>query len=103
MFSCRIQSKRVEHAFFIFLMERYAARGASRFVVRYRETDRNKPLARVFDDLGFGVERREGNEIHYAYDLTGKLPENSIIAVQFTDRANGHAANRASQIVERNK
>jgi FkbH-like protein len=95
MFSCRIQSKRVEHAFFIFLMERYAAMGAPRFVVRYRETDRNKPLAQVFGDLGFAIESKKDGEFHYAYDLTGKLPKDSIIAVEFTGRADAVGVDRA--------
>jgi len=95
MFSCRIQSKRVEHAFLIFLMERYAAKGASRFAVRYRETNRNKPLAQVFTDLEFEIESRNNREINYVYDLTKKLPENSIISVKF-DRSKD--VDRVSQL-----
>jgi FkbH-like protein len=87
MFSCRIQSKRVEHAFLTFLMKRYLAQGASRFEVRYRETDRNKPLAQVFSDLGFAIKGRKDRDFNFEYDLTKGLPENSIVTVQFSERA----------------
>jgi len=85
MFSCRIQSKRVEHAFLVFLMERYAESGASVLGVRYCQTDRNMALAQVFGDLGFEVQSQKDREFQYAYDLRGALPDNSLITVHFTD------------------
>ena len=49
-FSCRIQSKRIEHALLAFLLRRYPARP---FHARWRKTDRNAPAGMVFADLGF--------------------------------------------------
>jgi len=54
-FSCRIQSKRIEHALLAYLLRRYAVRP---FRARWRKTERNAPAGKVFADLGF----REVNE-----------------------------------------
>jgi FkbH-like protein len=55
MFSCRIQSKRIEHAFLEFLLSWEAKHGHDGLYARYIKTDRNSPAGRVFDDLGFAV------------------------------------------------
>ncbi len=52
-FSCRVQSKRAEHAFFAWLAQNYRAQGIDTFEVHYVPTDRNKAVAAVFDDMGF--------------------------------------------------
>lgn len=52
-FSCRVQSKRAEHAFFAWLGTRCASQGAEKLEVRYVPTARNKAVAAVFDDMGF--------------------------------------------------
>ncbi|MDP6408063.1 MAG: HAD-IIIC family phosphatase [Planctomycetota bacterium] len=55
MFSCRIQSKRVEHHFIAYLAQRAARSGAAALRARYRATERNAPSGKVFGDLGFEV------------------------------------------------
>ena len=60
MFSCRIQAKRVEHAFLEFVLSREARRGRDALLARYVQTERNRPAAKVFDDLGFEVVARDG-------------------------------------------
>jgi FkbH-like protein len=52
MFSCRVQSKRVEHAFLAFLIRRHIAESGRDFRANYRATERNAPSGRVFADLG---------------------------------------------------
>ena len=52
MFSCRIQSKRVEHAFLAFLIRSHTAESGRDFHANYRATERNAPSGRVFADLG---------------------------------------------------
>ncbi|MEC7754119.1 MAG: HAD-IIIC family phosphatase [Bacteroidota bacterium] len=59
MFSCRIQSKRVEHAFIQHCLDKYLPRGT--FYVKYKRSDRNKYSAQVFDDLGFHLDKKEGS------------------------------------------
>jgi len=53
MFSCRIQSKRVEHGFLAFLLKKYIAEAGMDVWANYRKTPRNAAAGRVFDDLGF--------------------------------------------------
>jgi FkbH-like protein len=52
MFSCRIQSKRVEHAFVAHILHRYIALNGKDFYVNYRKTPRNQSAGQVFADLG---------------------------------------------------
>jgi FkbH-like protein len=52
MFSCRVQSKRVEHAFLAFLIRSHIAESGRDFHANYRATERNAPSGRVFADLG---------------------------------------------------
>jgi FkbH-like protein len=52
MFSCRIQSKRVEHAFLAFLICKYVAKTGMDFWANYRKTPRNAPSGQVFSDIG---------------------------------------------------
>jgi FkbH-like protein len=52
MFSCRVQSKRVEHAFVAFILEKYIGESRKDFYANYRETPRNAFSGRVFRDVG---------------------------------------------------
>lgn len=52
MFSCRIQSKRVEHAVLTWLIRRYAGTSGTGVWASYRRTERNAPSGRVFADIG---------------------------------------------------
>lgn len=61
MFSCRIQSKRVEHAFLAHLIRQYIAKTGSDFRAHYRKTARNAPSGKVFEDMGMTeVENKSG-------------------------------------------
>jgi FkbH-like protein len=61
MFSCRIQSKRVEHAFLAYLVSRYAAGGENGLRAKYRQTTRNAASGKVFADIGMQeVENKDG-------------------------------------------
>jgi FkbH-like protein len=51
MFSCRIQSKRVEHAFLAWIIRKYISETGRDFYANYRKTPRNAPSGKVFDDL----------------------------------------------------
>jgi len=81
MFSCRIQSKRVEHAFLAFLCNRYKDAGAERFEARYRRTERNAASGRVFADLGFVEEGRTDGLLVYSYDLRHEIQSDGIIDI----------------------
>jgi FkbH-like protein len=61
MFSCRIQSKRIEHAFLGFLIRKYMSETGKEFSANYRRTPRNAPSGQVFADLGLEeVDIRDG-------------------------------------------
>jgi len=81
MFSCRVQSKRVEHAFLLFLLEYYRRQSAPRVEAAFTKTDRNSQSAKVFGDLAFAVVSQEGNRTLYAFDLARPIPTNDIVAV----------------------
>jgi FkbH-like protein len=83
MMSCRVQSKRVEHAFFHYLMNLYKAQGYPTFEAVYHKTDRNAPAGRVFDDIGFTPTRSEGNVVNFKYELTGDIaiPDIDVVNV----------------------
>jgi FkbH-like protein len=53
MFSCRIQSKRVEHALLAHIVDKYTSAAEPNFFANYKKTSRNEPSGRVFADMGF--------------------------------------------------
>lgn len=63
MFSCRIQGKRVEHAFLSHLIAKYRHLFSTSLSVAYRKTPKNAGPGKVFDDLGF----------HRTHELEGLL------------------------------
>ncbi|HEV3483137.1 MAG TPA: HAD-IIIC family phosphatase [Candidatus Acidoferrales bacterium] len=56
MFSCRVQSKRVEHAFLSHIIRKYTSDLRPNFHANYRKTPRNAPSGKAFEDIGF-IER----------------------------------------------
>jgi FkbH-like protein len=83
MFSCRVQAKRVEHAFLIAVMHWLRDQGATEFRALYTRTAKNVQAARVFDDLGFTLSECDAEKVKhvYSYDLRGALPTQDIISV----------------------
>ena len=81
MFSCRIQSKRVEHAFMTWLLKRYAGQHQV-LNVRYKHTDRNQFSAQVFEDFGFRQTGQEENLRLLEFDLTSEIPDDGIMEVK---------------------
>ncbi len=61
MFSCRIQSKRIEHAFLAYLIREYTGKTKRDFMANYRKNPRNAPSGRVFADIGMQeLENKDG-------------------------------------------
>jgi FkbH-like protein len=52
MFSCRIQSKRVEHAFLSYIIRNCISESGKDFFANYRKTSRNAASGKVFRELG---------------------------------------------------
>ncbi|AUP80291.1 HAD-IIIC family phosphatase [Flavivirga eckloniae] len=79
MFSCRIQSKRVEHAFLTHILERYLEWGD--FWVAYNHTEKNKFSAQVFNDFGFETIQKEGAFRELKFSQNRAIHNDKIITV----------------------
>ncbi len=84
MFSCRVQSKRVEHEFLSFLIRKYLDRTGKLLIANYRKTERNAPSGRVFDDLGM-QKIGESDGVLFLRLPTNQLPEYDGIVDISTD------------------
>ena len=82
-FSCRVQSKRLEHAVLISLMNKHSAMGARAMEVFYRATDKNAQVGQVFGDLGFVIASQVGQDFVYSFDFSEGMPENEFVKVNF--------------------
>jgi predicted enzyme involved in methoxymalonyl-ACP biosynthesis len=90
MFSCRIQGKRVEHAFVAHLIRKYRERGAPAFVVDYRRTKKNAGPGKVFDDLNFRLLNEAEGVTRLAFPASQAVPEESFISIE--DTTDNHRA-----------
>lgn len=52
MFSCRVQAKRVEHAFLVHVIQKYRNLADKDFYASYKKSPRNLPSGKVFEDIG---------------------------------------------------
>lgn len=79
MFSCRIQSKRVEHAFLSYLLQIHLTNGD--VYVTYKHTEKNKFSAQVFNDFGFETISKKGEFLELKFAQGRHIPEDGIIEV----------------------
>lgn len=82
LFSCRIQMKRIEHAFLCFLMNKYKGIGDNRLKVAYSPTKRNLQCAKVFEDLKFQKDSPHNGKELFFYDLKNEIPTETHVTVQ---------------------
>jgi FkbH-like protein len=80
-FSCRIQNKRVEHTFLVYLLEEHWQNGSTELWANYRKTDRNAPLGRVFDDLGFERQGETGGIWSLVFRGDKPIPDGGIVKI----------------------
>lgn len=83
MFSCRIQSKRVEHAFITFCLKKYLPKG--NFNVTYKQTEKNKFSARVFNDFGFETIKEDGALRILKFPQGKKILDDNIVETIYSD------------------
>ncbi len=81
MFSCRIQSKRVEHAFLAFLIRKYIAESDKDFLADYRKTPRNTPSGQVFADLGMQEIGTSDGVTSLVFMKERTLPDDGIVHI----------------------
>jgi FkbH-like protein len=87
MFSCRVQSKRVEHAFLGWVISRYIAETGRDFYANYRKTLRNAMSGQVFADLGLEeIETRDGIS-SLRFPRAKEVPDDGVIEVSVLETA----------------
>jgi FkbH-like protein len=80
-FSCRVQSKRVEHAFIQWLIEKSGKRSQGSFLATYNKTEKNTQSGKVFSDLNFSVV----SDSLYSFSLKAPLEKDNLINVIFDE------------------
>jgi FkbH-like protein len=81
MFSCRIQSKRIEHAFVAHILHRYIGLTGKDFYVSYRKTPRNQPSGQVFADLGLKEIAIVDGVTSLVFPHHAEVPDDGIITI----------------------
>lgn len=89
MFSCRVQSKRVEHAFLAYIIHKYIAITGKDFFANYRKTARNAPSGRVFEDLSFRVVGEKNGVLRLQVSRNQQVPDDQVIAITEYERGQG--------------
>ena len=81
MFSCRVQSKRIEHAFLGHIINASVVDSSKDFFANYRKTPGNTPSGKVFADLGM-VEVDETAGVKSLVFKRGKeVPDDGVIGI----------------------
>jgi len=87
MFSCRIQSKRVEHAVLSFLLKRFVLSKKQDLHANYRRTPKNAPSGKVFEEVGFEfIEEKDGIS-SLVFRVGCEVPNDQIIQLSFRESA----------------
>jgi FkbH-like protein len=81
MFSCRIQGKRVEHAFLAYLLETFNRTDRRDFFANYRQTKKNEKPGKVFEELGFEIVDRRDDLLSLRFSSTRQIPQDGIIQI----------------------
>jgi FkbH-like protein len=81
MFSCRVQSKRVEHAFLAYIIKKYIAITGKDFYANYRQTPRNAPSGRVFADMLLQETGVDGEVARLVFPHDREVADDKIINV----------------------
>jgi predicted enzyme involved in methoxymalonyl-ACP biosynthesis len=88
MFSCRIQSKRVEHAFMAYLIEKYISLTGMDFQANYRRTARNAPSGRVFVDIGMQELGTEDGVFRLVFPKAKAVPDDGLVTITVHEPCN---------------
>jgi FkbH-like protein len=85
MFSCRVQSKRVEHAFLASVIRKYIVETGSDFYANYRKTHRNAMSGQVFSDLGMEEMETTEGVLSLRFPKEKEVPDDGVIEVSGLD------------------
>jgi len=87
MFSCRIQSKRVEHAFLSFLIREYISKTGRPFLANYRRSAKNAPSGRVFEDMGMRETEGADGISRLVFPVDQSVPDDRLIRIAVFESA----------------
>lgn len=82
MFSCRIQGKRVEHAVLSFLLKRFVLDKRQDFYANYRQTPKNAPGGKVFEEVGFQQITEEAGLASLVFRKETQIPDDHAIEIK---------------------
>jgi FkbH-like protein len=78
-FSCRVQSKRVEHAFLTWLLNELISSTGHDCYFNYRKTSRNEQAGKVFDDFGMEVVEVRDGVTSLVFSASRSVPNDHLI------------------------
>jgi FkbH-like protein len=81
LFSCRIQSKKVEHEVIRYFVKKYS-NGSRDFYVNYKKTEKNKASGKVFYDLGFEEVGIENGITSLKFTREKVMDEEGIVTIE---------------------
>ena len=81
MFSCRVQSKRVEHAFLGHIIRSCIKDTNKDFLANYRKTPRNAPSGRVFAELGMEEVEVSAGVTSLIFRRNREVPDDGVIKI----------------------
>jgi FkbH-like protein len=84
MFSCRVQSKRVEHAFLTHILRKYIHEPKDSLFVTYRKTPRNAPSIKVFSDFSMEEIETVNGATLMVFRGSKQIPDDGVITVTET-------------------
>jgi predicted enzyme involved in methoxymalonyl-ACP biosynthesis len=84
MFSCRVQSKRVEHAFLSYLLRKYVRGPNNSLFISYRKTPRNAASGKVFADFEMEEMETVAGVTLMVFRGDKKIPDDGVITVAET-------------------
>jgi len=82
MFSCRIQAKRVEHAFLLHIINKYREMKPCDFAVNYRRTNKNAGPGKVFEDLGFQQAGESNGMAQLVFSRQLPIPDDGLVVIE---------------------
>lgn len=81
MFSCRVQSKRVEHAFLGHILRKYIQSTGRDFFANYRKTEKNAPSGRVFQDMGMEELETLNGVTSLVFRKDKQIPDDKVVTI----------------------
>lgn len=80
--SCRVQRKRVEHAFFSWLSQRLADKSATGMIrIRFKKTAKNDASVKMFEDLGFALHQDGEGQKEFRRKLDTPFADSDIVEI----------------------